>query len=302
MTGPDVGKGGASTGDASNGGVKTVALAHSVHGPSGADRLDGDSAGNSAGDSGGNSGGNSDGEVPTAILLGSLGASRDMWDPQVEALSESARIITVDLRGHGESPAPAGEYAMTDLADDVLALMDSLEIDRAHIVGLSLGGAVAQTIALEHPARLRTLTLISTAPKFGESDAWLEKAEQVRAEGTGVLADTVVGNWFTDECFAENPELPKHFADGIRATSDEGYAGCCHAIAGFDSRERLGDITVPTWVVAGEEDTSTPLDVVTSLYDGIPDSSLTEISPAKHLVNVEVPEAVNRVLAMQWGL
>lgn len=266
----------------------TVELAYDVHGPTGAS-ADGGATGEGEG-------------APTAILLGSLGASRDMWDPQVEALSESARIITVDLRGHGESPAPVGEYSMTDLADDVLALMDSLGIDSAHIVGLSLGGAVAQTIALDHPERLRTLTLISTAPKFGETDAWLDKAENVHANGTGVLADTVVGNWFTDECFAENPQLPARFADGIRATSDEGYAGCCHAIAGFDTREQLGDITVPTWVIAGEEDTSTPLDVVTSLYDGIPESSLTEISPAKHLVNVEVPDAVNRVLAMQWGV
>lgn len=238
----------------------------------------------------------------TAILLGSLGASRDMWDPQVEALADKARIITVDLRGHGESPAPAGDYEMSDLAGDVLALMDSLGVERAHLVGLSLGGAVAQTIALENPERIATLTLISTAPKFGESDAWRDKAAKVRAEGTGVLADTVVGNWFTDDCFATNPALPQRFADGIRATSDEGYAGCCHAIAGFDSRDRLAEITVPTRVIAGAEDTSTPLDVVTSLYDGIPDSTMTEISPAKHLVNIEKAEQVNRVLAMHWGV
>lgn len=264
----------------------TVELAHSVHGPG---AVGGAGAGSAV-------------DAPTAILLGSLGASRDMWDPQVEALSDAARIVTVDLRGHGESPSPAGEYRMEDLAADVLALMDSLGIDRAHLVGLSLGGAVAQTIALEHPERLRSLTLISTAPKFGESDSWLEKADKVRAEGTGVLADTVVGNWFTDECFESNPALPRRFADGIRATSDEGYAGCCHAIADFDSRERLGEITVPTWVIAGEEDTSTPIDVVTSLYDGIPGAGLTVISPAKHLVNVEQAERVNRALAEHWGL
>ncbi|MFC3850032.1 3-oxoadipate enol-lactonase [Corynebacterium hansenii] len=255
----------------------TVTLAHDVHGP--------DAAG-----------------TPTAVLLGSLGASRGMWDAQVEALSGSARIVAADLRGHGQSPAPTGEYAMEDLAADVLALMDSLGIDRAHLVGLSLGGAVAQTIALDHPERLETLTLISTAPKFGETQTWLDKAEKVREQGTGVLADTVVGNWFTDECFASNPALPRRFADGIRTTSDDGYAGCCHAIAGFDARARLADITVPTWVIAGEEDTSTPLPVVASLHDGIPGSRFTKISPAKHLVNVERPADVNRVLAEQWGL
>ncbi|WP_295623927.1 3-oxoadipate enol-lactonase [uncultured Corynebacterium sp.] len=240
-------------------------------------------------------------DAPTAILLGSLGADRSMWSPQVEALSDRFRIITADLRGHGESPAPAGEYAMGDLAGDVLALMDSLGVDRAHVVGLSLGGAVAQTLALEHPERLESLTLISTAPKFGESDAWLDKADKVRAEGTEALAETVVANWFTDECFESNPELPRRFADGIRATSDEGYAGCCHAIAGFDSRDRLGDVAVDAWVIAGEQDTSTPLEVVASLHDSIPDAPLTTISPAKHLVNVEKPEPVNRLLAMIWS-
>ncbi|MFD5867916.1 3-oxoadipate enol-lactonase [Corynebacterium sp. NPDC060344] len=268
-----------------------VALAHDVHPATATATGEGAGAGSGA-----------RGEAPTAILLGSLGASRDMWDPQVEALAGAARIVTVDLRGHGESPAPTGEYAMGDLADDVLALMDSLGIDRAHLVGLSLGGAVAQTIALEHPERLHTLTLISTAPKFGETETWLDKADTVRAEGTGALADTVVGNWFTDECFDANPALPRRFAEGIRTTSDDGYAGCCHAIAGFDSRERLADIAVPTHVIAGEEDTSTPLDVVTSLYDAIPHADLTTISPAKHLVNIEKAEQVNRVLAQHWGL
>lgn len=269
----------------------TVDLAHSVHSPadaSGTTGTDG-TPGTTA-------------EVPTAILLGSLGATRDMWDPQVAALSDRARIITVDLRGHGESPAPAGEYAMADLAADVLALMDSLGIASAHLVGLSLGGAVAQTIALDHPERVDTLTLVSTAPKFGETATWLDKAGTVLAEGTGVLADTVVGNWFTDECFAERPELPRRFADGIRATSDTGYAGCCHAIAHFDSRDRLAEITVPTRVIAGEQDTSTPLEVVSSLHDGIPGSEMTVISPAKHLVNVEKPEQVNEALAAHWGL
>lgn len=256
-----------------------VALAHYVHGPRGT----------------GTEGG-------TAVFLGSLGASRDMWAPQVAALAGAMRIITVDLRGHGDSPAPAGAYEMGDLAGDVIALVDSLGLDRVHLVGLSLGGAVAQTIALDHPGRVDGLTLISTAPKFGEPDSWLTRAETVHTEGTAALADTVVANWFTDECFRADPAVPERFASGIRATSDAGYAGCCHAIAGFDVRRRLGDITAPTRVIAGVEDTSTPLPVVRSLYDGIPGSSLTEISPAKHLVNVERPEEVNSALAAHWGL
>lgn len=252
----------------------TVALAHDVTGPDGA---------------------------PVAVLLGSLGASRDMWAPQVDALSDSFRVVAVDLRGHGESPAPEGGYEMAMLADDVVRLLDDLGVRKAHVAGLSLGGAVAQTLALDHGDRLESLTLLSTAPKFGESGTWIERAEKVRAGGTAQLAETVVGNWFTDECFDENPAMPQRFIDGVAAAPDTGYAGCCHAIAGFDSRARLGDIGARTLVIAGEQDTSTPLDVVRGLHEGIPGSSMVTISPAKHLVNVEMPAPVNALLRMHWS-
>src|SRR5699024_8771299 len=146
-----------------------------------------------------------------AVLLGSLGASRSMWSPQVEALSDRFRVVAVDLRGHGGSPAPEGEYDMGSLADDVIRLLDELGARRVHLVGVSMGGAVAQTIALEHPERLESLVLMATAPKFGETGNWVDRAAKVRAEGTGALAEGVVGNWFTDGCFEDNPELPQRF-------------------------------------------------------------------------------------------
>lgn len=252
----------------------TVALAHDVSGPT---------------------------DTPVVVLLGSLGASRSMWSPQVEASSDKFRIVAVDLRGHGDSPAPEGGYDMGMLADDVIRLLDELGVQRVHLVGVSMGGAVAQTIALEHPERLEALVLMATAPKFGESGNWTDRAAKVRAEGTGALAEGVVANWFTDGCFRDNPDLPRRFAEGIAATPDAGYAGCCHAIAGFDSRERLAGITAKTLVIAGEQDTSTALDVVRQLHEGIPGSTMATISPAKHLVGVECPGPVNALLAQHWA-
>lgn len=244
-------------------------------------------------------------DAPAVLLLGSLGASRAMWAPQVRALADRFRIITVDLRGHGESPAPEGEYTMEGLADDAVELLDELGIADAHIAGLSLGGAVAQTLALEHPERVRSLTLISTAPKFGETRAWLDKAELVATEGTGTLSATVVGNWFTDTCFEHTPELPQTYATGIEATSDTGYAGCCHALAAFDSREKLAGIEerirLRTLVLAGEQDTSTAVEVVRSLHERIDGSRFAALSPARHLVTVEQSELANGILAAHWA-
>lgn len=232
----------------------------------------------------------------TVLLIGSLGATRAMWSPQLPTLTENYQVIAVDVRGHGDSPAPEGPYTMDALAADVLAVLDAESVEKAHVVGLSLGGAIAQTLALDHPDRLDSLTLISTAPKFGTKQAWLDKAELVDREGTQALAPTVVRNWFTDQCFEAQPDLPQSFADTISATSDTGYAGCCGALASFDSRERLASISVPTLVIAGEQDTSTALEVVHSLHDGIPASAMATFSPAKHLVNVEQSALVNAAL------
>ncbi len=253
-------------------------LAYDVHGPEGA---------------------------PAVLLLGSLGATRGMWAPQIRVLGDYFRVIAADLRGHGESPAPVGPYTMPELAADAVELLDDLGVGAAHVAGLSLGGAVAQTLALEHPDRVRSLALMSTAPKFGETDAWLDKAELVGREGTGALADTVVRNWFTDACFARTPELPASYSEGIACTSDDGYAGCCHAIAGFDSRDRLPAveerIRLATLVVAGEQDTSTALEVVRGLHERLDGSRMVTLSPAKHLVNVEQADLVNSTLAAHWA-
>lgn len=232
----------------------------------------------------------------TVLLIGSLGATRAMWAPQLPTLTENYQVISVDIRGHGDSPAPEGPYSMEELAADVVAVLDQEGVEVAHVVGLSLGGAIAQTLALDSADRVRSLTLISTASKFGTAEAWEDKAELVHREGTQALAPNVVKNWFTDQCFETQPDLPQTFADTISATSDTGYAGCCGALATFDSRERLSSIAAPTLIIAGEQDTSTALEVVHSLHDGIPLSSMATFSPARHLVNVEQSALVNAAL------
>ncbi|MFC3961504.1 3-oxoadipate enol-lactonase [Nocardia jiangsuensis] len=236
-------------------------LAHTVHpGPSGAEPV---------------------------VLLGSLGSDRRMWDPQVPALARMASVLTVDVRGHGGSPAPAGPYRVAELANDVLVLLNSRGIDRVHLVGLSLGGAIAQRIAIEHPGRVRTLSLLCTAARFGQPAAWTARAEAVRRDGVAAIAGAIAGRWFTPEYAAANPRVVADCLRMIANTDDEGYAACCEALAQWDSRAALSRITAPTLVIAGAQDPATTPDDLRVIADGVARARLHVVTPAAHVASLE---------------
>ncbi len=146
-------------------------------------------------------------DAPAVVLLGSLGSDLSMWQPQIHALSNRYRVIAVDHRGHGKSPVPAGPYSIADLAGDVIVLLDSLELESVHLVGLSLGGAVSQWIAAHHPPRVETLTLMCTSSQFAPAQPWIDRARAVRADGIASIAAAVVGRWFTPGLAENDPEL-----------------------------------------------------------------------------------------------
>lgn len=235
--------------------------------------------------------------APTIALLGSLGSDRSMWDPQLRTLSADFNVLAIDLRGHGESPTPAGPYTVAELAGDVLALLDRLDLAAVHLVGLSLGGAVAQWIAAHTPARVLTLTLLCTSARFGEPAGWLDRAATVRADGTASLAEAVVGRWFTADLAARDPELIARAVAMVAATRDEGYAGCCEALAGWDGRADLARIAAPTLVIAGAQDPATTPADLKSIADGIADSALHVLDPAAHLASTEQAERVTGLIA-----
>ncbi|MGW0040385.1 bifunctional 3-oxoadipate enol-lactonase/4-carboxymuconolactone decarboxylase PcaDC [Rhodococcus sp. NPDC003348] len=235
--------------------------------------------------------------APTVVLLGSLGSDRTMWDPQVRALSADANVVAVDLRGHGESPVPSGPYTIDDLGRDVLALLDNLQQPAVHLVGLSLGGAVAQWIAAHAPTRVHTLTLLCTSARFGEPQTWLDRAAAVRADGTGSIAESVVGRWYTDGLAARDPELIASSRAMVDATADEGYAACCEALSGWDGRADLARIAAPTLVIAGRHDPATTPADLRAIADGIANSTLHVLDPAAHLASVEQAGRVTALVA-----
>ncbi|WP_017586712.1 bifunctional 3-oxoadipate enol-lactonase/4-carboxymuconolactone decarboxylase PcaDC [Nocardiopsis ganjiahuensis] len=236
-------------------------------------------------------------DAPPLVLAGSLGTNGHMWEPQVEALSAAFRVIRVDLRGHGRSPAPEGPYSMADLGGDVLALLDRLGIGRTHFAGLSIGGMVGQWLAVNAPERLDHLVLMATSPYMGPAQNWRDRAALARAKGTAALADNVVGRWFTPDFTAEHPHEVTRLRDQIADTPDEGYAGCCGAIEHYDLREDLHRVTAPTLVVAGADDPSTPPDGNGALIaERIPGARFVVLEGAAHLLSWSHPAQVNTLI------
>ncbi|MEJ5998349.1 alpha/beta fold hydrolase [Corynebacterium sp. H130] len=214
------------------------------------------------------------------VLLGSLGSSVKMWLPQLDHFSASRQVVAVDLPGHGlsDTVAPSVESFAT-------AILNTLPFEQFDLMGLSLGGALAQHIALNHPDRVRRLVLVSTAPKFGESDAWIQKAADVRAGKLDEFSHGTLERWFSPTWRASHPASYEYWRQMVSGSPAEGYALACEALSGFHNTS-LESITVPTLIVAGEQDTSTPPSVVQTLQ-AIPGSRYEEFSPAAHLLNVE---------------
>ena len=166
-------------------------------------------------------------EAPVVVFASSLGTTHEMWDPQAAALAGEYRVLRYDHRGHGRSPVPPGPYTIDELAGDLLALLDDLGIERASLVGLSLGGAVAMHAALQAPERFERVALCCTAMKFGEPETWHERAAAVRAEGMPAVAAAVLERWVTPDAPAG---LRERLEALLLATPPEGYAACCEAL------------------------------------------------------------------------
>ncbi len=226
-------------------------------------------------------------DAPVVAFSNSLGTTHAMWDAVVAALSGRYRCLRYDTRGHGRSPA-TGPVTIESLADDLAGLLDALGIARAHVVGLSLGGMIAQALAARRPDRVDRLVLVATAAHLAPPEAWHERARLVRAQGMGAIVDAVLGRWFTP---GVTPERVEPVRKAFLATDPEGYAACCEAIAAMDLRGALGAIRAPTLVVAGADDPATPPVLAEAIRAGIPGAEKV-VLPAAHLIAVERPEAL----------
>lgn len=233
---------------------------------------------------------------PAILFSNSLGTTHRMWDAVVDQLAAEHLCIRCDTRGHGASDVPREPYEIADLAEDAKAILDHLDIERAHFAGLSLGGMVGQAFAARHPDRTASLTLMATTAHFPTRESWYDRAALVRREGTQAILPATLERWFTPGFRAGSPAAVKAVADGFSAIDRTGYAAACEAIGRMDLRPILKSIAAPTTVIAGAEDPATPLAMAEALRDAIANAALVTLSPAAHLLAVEQPAQVSAEL------
>lgn len=234
--------------------------------------------------------------APAVAFSNSLGATLEMWDALLPMLEGRYRTLRYDTRGHGASATRDARTEIADLAGDLAGLLDALGIDRAHVVGLSLGGMTAQALAIAEPRRLVSLTLMATAAHLPTAQSWNERAASVRVHGTASVVEATLARWFTTAFRDRNPEAVRAVRDGFLACDAAGYAVCCGAIGRMDLRPHLGAVAAPTLVIAGRDDPSTPPAMAEEICAHIAQAELVLLPHAAHLLAVERPEAAGAYL------
>ena len=236
--------------------------------------------------------------APVVVLSHSLGSSLVMWEPQLTALEPHFRILRYDTRGHGGSEAVAGQYSFELLAEDMVGLLDGLGLSKIHFIGLSMGGMIGQFVVLNHPDRFWSLILCDTAaltPK--ESQPMIqERIDTVREKGMTPLMEPTMERWFTPSFLCLNSQMLSLIRKQFLGTPVAGYIGCTEAIRKLNYLDRLSEIEVPTLIMVGEDDPGTPVSASKAMHERILESKLSILPSARHLSNVEQPQAFNETL------
>jgi 3-oxoadipate enol-lactonase len=239
-----------------------------------------------------------DAAAPALILSNSLGTTLEMWDPQVAAFSERHRLIRYDARGHGGSPVTPGPYSFADLGQDVLAVLDALDIERAAFCGISMGGHTGLWLGIHAGTRFNAIAVCNSAAKIGMPQGWNERAAMVREGGQAAmqaLAESSPGRWFSADFVNAQPAAVQRAQAWIAGIAPEGYAACCDALATSDLRDDLGRIASPTLLLAGAYDPVTTVADAQAMQAGIPGAQLAVV-PASHLSNLEAPRAFDQAV------
>lgn len=229
------------------------------------------------------------------VFANSLGTDMRLWDPILPLLPAGLRILRFDKRGHGLSTCPAAPYSMGALVSDTERLMDRLGFADAFFVGLSIGGMIAQGLAVKRLDLMRAMVLSNTGARIGNAQIWADRIEGVKSGGIESLADAVMERWFSRD-FRDSVDL-ELWRNMLVRQEDAGYAGCSAAISGTDFYTTTATLRLPTLGIAGSEDGSTPPDLVRETVDLIPGSTFHLIRKAGHLPCVEQPAEYAAVLS-----
>ena len=231
--------------------------------------------------------GPADANVPWLVLSNALGTDVSLWSPQIGAFARHFRVLRYDTRGHGRSSVPLGPYTIEQLSGDVVALMDALAIERAHMCGISLGGVTAMALAARHGGRVGRLVDVSALPRnLSPREAWAERMDEARRGGMPALASASVERWLSAAFRAREPLVAEAIRDVVRHTDVEGYVASCAAVANTDLSREVERIAAPTLIVSGTRDAGFPVDEGRALAARIPGARHV-VFEALHLPNVE---------------
>jgi 3-oxoadipate enol-lactonase len=233
--------------------------------------------------------GRSSGDV--VMMAHAMGTSLRIWDDQVAALADKYRILRYDWRGHGGTDAPPGPYSLEQFSDDAVAVMDALNIDRVHWVGISTGGMIGQGLGIHHANRLHSLALCNTTP---QSTPWYrswvaQRQSVVRERGMVPVWDMTKALWFTDAYVARANADYERIRQVFIDTPVLGYLGGTSAVADLNYASLLHNVRTPTLVIAAGDDPVTPLEHSQTIHANIAGSRLVIIDGQRHFSNVEAP-------------
>ena len=239
-----------------------------------------------------------EGTGPWLTMSHSLACNISMWDPQMPVLTGKFKVLRFDTRGHGQSSAPAGDYTLEQLADDVKGLLDSLQIKQTHWAGLSMGGMIGQAFALKYPGTFQSMVLADTTSRRPPDAAkmWGDRVQTAQTKGMDALVDSTLARWFTEPYRNSRTDVMAKIADDIRKTPVTGFVGCCHAISKVDYLDRLKEIKVPALVMVGEHDHGTPPEAARVIQQNLPGSELKILASAAHLSNIEQADEFNKAM------
>ena len=229
------------------------------------------------------------------VFLNSLGTDFRVWDKLLDVLGDHFRTVRIDKRGHGLSTNYKNDISIESLAKDVSVLVDNLKLKNICLVGLSIGGLIALEFIKQRPNICNKLILCDTAPKIGSKDMWIDRIKRVQSGGVEAISDDILARWFSASFSKDKPDELQMWRSMLTRTTQSGYIGCCEAISRCDLTEQAKVIDVPTLVLVGDEDGSTPVHVVKDAANLINGSIFKIIKKAGHLPCVEQPNEVGLI-------